>query len=172
MAEGFSAALDEVIENFDKPDGISAVVDKHFEKFDEPDNNPWSDEYVCGTWASEKGESKIYMDSITNRLSFKEVVDDSRYLHGWLDRRGDGWQARLIFYDMDENYWYSDSGGEVPEYVGDIRVCLLSGKTIETQIKFSDDDNEWQPPVLQHRDASNKCDWWSTSCLSLAQCCD
>ena len=49
VAEGFSAALDEVIENFDKPDGISAVIDKHFEKFDEPDNNPWSDEYVCGT---------------------------------------------------------------------------------------------------------------------------
>ena len=42
--------------------------------------------------------------------------------------------------------------------MGDIRVRLLSGKTIETQIGFSD-DNEWQPPVLQHRDASNKCDW-------------
>ena len=42
-----------MIENFDKPDGISAVIDKHFEKFDEPDNNLWSDEYVCGTWASE-----------------------------------------------------------------------------------------------------------------------
>ena len=103
MAEGFSAALDEVIENFDKPDGISAVIDKHFEKFYEPDNNRWSDEYVCGTWASEKIDSKIFMDSTTNRLSFKEVENDSGYLHGWLDRRGDGWQARLIFNDMDEN---------------------------------------------------------------------
>ena len=55
-----------------------------------------------------------------------------------------------------ENPWYS--GGEEPEYVGEIHVCLLSAKTIETQIKFSD-DNEWQPPVLQHRDASNKRDW-------------
>ena len=85
-------------------------------------------------------------------------MDDSGYLHGWLDRHGDGWQARLIFYDIDENPWYSHSGGEEPEYVGDIHVCLLSEKTIETQIKYSD-DNEWQPPVLQHRDASNKCDW-------------
>ena len=51
MAEGFSAALDEVIENFDKSDGISAVIDEYF---DEPDKNLWSDEYVCGTWASEK----------------------------------------------------------------------------------------------------------------------
>ena len=158
MAEEFSAALDKVIENFDKSDGISAVIDENFEKSDEPDKNFWSDEYVCGTWASEKGESNIFMDSITNRISFEEVVNDTGYLHGWLDRHGDGWQARLVFYDMDENPWYSHSGGEKPEYVGDIHVCLLSEKTIETQIKFSD-DNEWQPPVLQHRDASNKCDW-------------
>ena len=143
MAEGFSAALDEVIENFDKSDGISAVIDEYF---DEPDKNLWSDEYVCGTWASVKGESNIFMDSITNRLSFEEVVDDSGYLHGWLDRHGGGWQARLIFYDMVEDSWYSHSGGEEPEYVGDIHVCLLSEKTIETQIKISD-DKEWQPPV-------------------------
>ena len=141
MVEGFSAAMDEVIENVDKSDGISAEID---EFFDEPDKNLWSDEYVCGTWASEKGESNIFMDSITNRLSFEEVVDDSRYLHGWLDRHGDGWQARLIFYDMDENPWYSHSGEEELEYVGDKHVCLLSEKTIETQIKFSD-YNEWQP---------------------------
>ena len=69
------------------------------------------------------------MDSITNRLSFKEVVNDSGYLHGWLVRNSDGWQARLAFYDMDEEPWYSPSCGEEPEYVVDIRVCLLSGKT-------------------------------------------
>ena len=57
MVEGFSAAMDEVIENFDKSDRISAVID---EFFDEPDKNLWSDEYVCGTWASEKGESKHF----------------------------------------------------------------------------------------------------------------
>ena len=95
MAEGFPAVLDEFIENF-KPDGLSAVIDEHFEKFDEPDKKHECDEYVCGTWASEKGESKIFMDSITNRLSCKEVVNDSGYLHGWLDRRGDGWQVDFL----------------------------------------------------------------------------
>ena len=83
MAEGFSAAMDKIIENFEKSDGISAVIDKYFEESDEPDDeNPWSDEYVCGMWALEKGESKIFMDNITNRPSFKEVVNDSGYLHG------------------------------------------------------------------------------------------
>ena len=66
MAEGFSSALDELIENFDKPDGMSALIEKHFKKFDGPDNNFWSDEYVCGMWASERGESKIFMDSIAS----------------------------------------------------------------------------------------------------------
>ena len=50
--------------------------------------------------------------------------------------------------------WYSPSCAEEPEYVGDIHVRLLSETAIETQIKFSDDD-EWQPPVvltLQHRE--------------------
>ena len=77
MAEGFSAVLDEFIENFDKPEGLSAVIDEHFEKFDKPDKKHESDKYVCGTWASEKGESSIFRDCITNRLSFEEVVDDS-----------------------------------------------------------------------------------------------
>ena len=40
-----SASLNEFIENFDKPDCLSAVMDEKHE----------SDEYVCGTWASEKG---------------------------------------------------------------------------------------------------------------------
>ena len=39
MAEGFSGALDKVIENFDKSDGISAVIDEYFEKSDELDKN-------------------------------------------------------------------------------------------------------------------------------------
>ena len=56
MEEGFSAVLDEFIENFDKPEGLSAVIDEHFEKIDKPDKKHESDEYVCGTWASEKGE--------------------------------------------------------------------------------------------------------------------
>ena len=79
-------------------------------------------------------------------LSFEELVDDSGYLRGWLDWNSDGWQARLAFYDILEEPWYSPSCGEEPEYMGDIHV-LLSETAIETQIKFSDDD-EWQPPVV------------------------
>ena len=47
-------------ENFDKPDDLSAAIDEHFEKFDEPDKKHEDDEYVCGKWASEKGESSIF----------------------------------------------------------------------------------------------------------------
>ena len=131
---------------------------ENFEKFDEPDKKHENDEYVCGKWASEKGESSIFRDCNMNCLSFEELVDDSGYLHGWLDRNRDGWQARLAFHDMDEDPCYSSSCGEEPEYVGDIHVRLLSETAVETQIKFSDDD-EWQPPVvltLQHRDGSNE----------------
>ena len=83
MAEGFSAALDEVIENFDKSDGIFAVIDEYFEKSDEPDKNFWSDEYVCGTWASEKGESNIFMHSIS--LSRKLWMTRDACTVGWTD---------------------------------------------------------------------------------------
>ena len=72
-----------------------------------------------------------------NCLYFEEPADDSGYLHGWLDRNSNGWQASLAFYDMDEEPWYSPSCGKEPEYVGDIHVCLLSETAIETQIKFS-----------------------------------
>ena len=56
MEEELSAVLDEYIENFDKPEGLSAVMNEYFEKFDEPDKKHERDEYVCGKWASEKGE--------------------------------------------------------------------------------------------------------------------
>ena len=59
MAERFSAVMDDFIENFDKPDGLSVVVDEYFENFDEPVRKHESDEYVCGTWASVKGESNM-----------------------------------------------------------------------------------------------------------------
>ena len=99
-----------------------------------------SNEYVCGKWTSEKGESSIFWDSNMKCLSFEESVDDSGYLHGGLDMNRDGWQARLAFHDMDEDPCYSSSCGEEPEYVGDIHVRLLSETAIETQIKFDDDD--------------------------------
>ena len=44
-----TTVLGEFIDNFDKPQGLSAVTDEKHE----------SDEYVCGTGASEKGESNI-----------------------------------------------------------------------------------------------------------------
>ena len=74
-------------------------------------------------------------------------MDDAGYLHSWLDKNSDGWQARLAVYDIFEEPWYSLSCGVEPEYMGDIRVRLLSKTTIETQITFSD-DAEWQPPVV------------------------
>ena len=33
--------MDDIIENFDKPDGLSAVVDEYFKKFDEPVRRMW-----------------------------------------------------------------------------------------------------------------------------------
>ena len=59
---------------------------------------------------------------------------------------------------MDEEPWYSPSCGEEPEYVKNTHVRLLSETAIETQIRFSDDD-EWQPSVvliLQHHDGSSE----------------
>ena len=44
-----ATVLGEFIDNFDKPQGLSAVTDERDE----------SDEYVCGTRASEKGESNM-----------------------------------------------------------------------------------------------------------------
>ena len=89
-------------------------------------------------------------------------MDDSGYLQGWLDRYSDGWQARLVFYDIYEEPWYSPSFGEEPEYMGNIHVRLVSETAIETQIKFFFfDDTEWQPPVVlthQHREASSERD--------------
>ena len=81
-----------VIEELSKAmeEGFSAVLDEYIENFDRPDKKHESDEYVCGTWASEKGESSIFRDCNTNRLSFEELVDDSGYLHGWFVRNSDG----------------------------------------------------------------------------------
>ena len=62
-----SAVLCEYIENSDKPEGLSAVINEKHE----------SDEYVCGKWASDKGESSIFWDCNMNCLSFEEPADDS-----------------------------------------------------------------------------------------------
>ena len=55
------------------PEGLSAVIR----------SMRVSDEYVCGKWASEKGESSIFRECNMNCLSFEELVDDSGFLHGW-----------------------------------------------------------------------------------------
>ena len=162
MEEGLSVVTDEYIENCDKPEGLTAVIDECFEKFDKPDKKYKSDECVCGKWASEKGESKNFRDSNTNRLTFEELVDDSGYLHGWLDRTSDGWQARLASHDIYEEPWYSPTCGKEPEDIGNIHVRLLSETKIEIQIKFSD-EAEWQPPVvliLTDRGVSGDRDLW------------
>ena len=83
----------------------------------------------------------------TQRNVIEELVDDSGYLHGWLDRTSDGWQARLALYDIDEEPWYSPSCGKEPEFMGVIHVRLLSETKIETQVKFSD-EAKWQPQVV------------------------
>ena len=79
-----SADCEGVIEELSKAmeEGLSAVMDEDIENFDKPDKKHKSDEYVCGKWASVKGESKFFRDSNTNRLTFEEFVDDSGYLHG------------------------------------------------------------------------------------------
>ena len=84
MAEGFSVVLDDFIENFDKPDGLSAVVDEYFEKFDEPVRKHESDEYVCGTWASEKGESNM---TRSQELAVLTIKREWRWMHKKIELR-------------------------------------------------------------------------------------
>ena len=131
-------------DNFDKPDDLSAVIDEHSNKFDETDKKHESYEYVCGKWASEKGESSIFWDSNMKCLSLLRLGISA--MVGWTGTGTVG-KRGLAFHDMDEDPCYSSSCGEEPEYVGDIHVRLLSETAIETQIKF-DDDDEWQPPVV------------------------
>ena len=133
MEEGFSAMLDGLVEDFDKPGGIGDMIDKSFERYecfekiDKLEKKLKSDECVCGKWASEKGESMIFRDSNTNRLTFEELVDDSGYLHGWLDRTSDGWQARVALDDIDEEPWYSPSCGKRARIYGSHTCSTVVG---------------------------------------------
>ena len=60
MEEGFSAMLDELVEDFDKPGGIGDMIDKSFERYecfeklDKLEKKLESDECVRGKWDSEK----------------------------------------------------------------------------------------------------------------------
>ena len=123
-------------------------------------NDSEGDVYVCVKLASEKGECRKFRDHNTGSLSFEKLVDDSRYLHGWLDRSIVVWQAMLFLFNIYEEPWYSFFCGEEPKYMGDIRVRLFSKTKMKTQFKFSDED-EGQPPVvfiLKDRDASSERD--------------
>ena len=82
--EGFSAVLDDFIKNFDKPDGLSAVVDEYFEKFGVPVRKHESDEYVCGTWASEKGESNM---TRSQELAILTIQREWRWMHKKIELR-------------------------------------------------------------------------------------
>ena len=132
--------------------GLSAVIDEYFEKFDKPDKKHVIDEYVCGKWASEKGESSIFR-TVTRTAS------PSRNLWMTRDTCTVGWTGTVT---VGKRGWLSTTLELtlLSDYVGDIHVRVLSETAIETQIKFSDDD-EWQPPVvltLLHRDASSERD--------------
>ena len=79
---------------------------------------------------------------------------------GWTGTVTVGKRGWLSTTCMDEEPWYPLVERNLNMWVTYTFVCL-SKTAIETQIKFSDDD-EWQPPVmltLQHRDGSSERDW-------------
>ena len=84
MGEGFSAVMDYMIDNFDKPDGLSAVVDEYFKKFDEPVRKHESNEYVCGTRASEKAESTM---TRSQELAVLKIQREWRWMHKKIELR-------------------------------------------------------------------------------------
>merc|ERR1719174_2037694 len=117
---------------------------------DEGDSSS-TEEAIHGQWKSSGGECRIFLDSMTRRLAYEELLGDGSRLHGWLVRKGSElcWQSTLWILDEDQTPWYGPSFGEEPDRVGDILVRLLPGRPvkIQTQIRVADEDNDWQPPV-------------------------
>ena len=60
------------------------MVDEYFEKFDEPLGKHESDEYVCGTWASEKGESNM---TRSQELAVLMIQREWRWMHKKIELR-------------------------------------------------------------------------------------
>ncbi|CAK9023145.1 unnamed protein product [Durusdinium trenchii] len=96
-----------------------------------------------GSWRSAKGECAIFTDPRINRLTYEESLSDQdARLHGWLepyeDEQGDGviacWVAVLHLLGEDELPWYGPSFGEEPEALGQIKVELLPGQKMQTQL--------------------------------------
>lgn len=110
-----------------------------------------SEEAIHGEWVSAKGKCKIFLDSMTRRLSYEEALDDGCRLHGWLVKKSGElcWQSTLWILDEDQPPWYGPSFGEEPEAVGDILALLLPGPPtrLQTQIRVEGEDTDWQPPV-------------------------
>eukprot|EP00931_Biecheleriopsis_adriatica_P043824 TRINITY_DN25042_c0_g1_i1.p1 TRINITY_DN25042_c0_g1~~TRINITY_DN25042_c0_g1_i1.p1 ORF type:complete len:210 (-),score=58.02 TRINITY_DN25042_c0_g1_i1:31-660(-) len=109
---------------------------------------------IQGRWKSGKGSCSIFEDSMTNRLTYEEPLDDSR-LHGWLEWREDElqegaiacWVAVLHLLGEDELPWYGPSFGPEPEALGEIRVELLPGRKMQTSIWIEEEDEDWQSPT-------------------------
>lgn len=112
---------------------------------------------ICGTWISNKGQCRISHDRVTDRLQYEEIFssqDGERLLQGWLMRRIDierCWQACLSV------SLCGDDRGLETEIVGDIEVRLGAGRppsTLNLRIRVADEDDDWQAPVVFHRQAA------------------
>lgn len=120
-----------------------------------------AEEAVQGEWISEKGRCVIREDRMTSRLAYEEPLGDGSRLHGWLLKQDAGkiaagvddvvWEAALVMLDEGQMPWYGPSFGEEPEALGDIQVRLRPSGSLETRIRVTDEDTEWQPPVAFRR---------------------
>merc|ERR1712125_136521 len=83
---------------------------------------------------------------VTARLSYTEPIEDGMRVHGWLDPvpgKTSVWQGRLALLEKGKGPWYGPSFGPPPEVVGDIQVCWLKPKHMETRIKMKDEDEDF-----------------------------
>lgn len=120
---------------------------------------------VCGDWVSCKGECRVFLDHMTSKLSYEEVIsDDGDRLHGFLEpveapaAEGSAaellcWRADLVVLEDGQMAWYGPSFGEKPETVGDVQVLLRLGDSprLETRIRVEGEDTDWQEPVKFRR---------------------
>mmetsp|Transcript_147200 Transcript_147200/g.274179 ORF Transcript_147200/g.274179 Transcript_147200/m.274179 type:complete len:234 (+) Transcript_147200:55-756(+) len=109
-----------------------------------------SEEDVRGVWATETGKATIFLDQMTNRLSYEEEIEGGR-LHGWLVKQGAEllWHSSLWILEEDQQPWYGPSCGEEPERIGEIRVKLHAGPPLSLETQIRDEEQvEWEVPVI------------------------
>ena len=117
-------------------DLCTAMMDKFIEKLEEP-YEPEDDESVCGKWASEKGESRIFRDHNTSRLFSSRnlwMIRDTCTV-GWTRTATVGKQGWPLLW----------------------RGTRIHGGHTDSSV-VEDDDRDPDPPVvltLQHHDASS-----------------